>query len=365
LVLLAIWALSGLRIVAPDEVAVVRRFGRASEDLDPGWHWRFPWPVDDVTRVSRQIRTVEIGFRLTAGKQAPGALTWSSAHRLEERVPAEAMMITGDGNLVDLLVSVRYTVADPRVFLFEVKGGEKVIRSAAEAALRTMVAGRPFPELLTFKRAAFQHEALERLKVACDRYGTHGLGVRFDSIAVVDLHPPAEVVEAYHEVARAMERRDEKVNRAHIREVHKLRTAEADSTRIVAQARAGKLEKVQRAEGEKAAFLAQQQTRGTLDFIQELRLTSDAVDAALAGQSVSEVEKQLARKRREQLARQASLSDFRIFWETAAKSLTDRDLILIDADNVRGQRQLMLFDPEQLRMPIPMWLRKPPPSEDP
>jgi P-type Cu+ transporter len=364
LMLLALWALSGLRIVAPDEVAVVRRFGRASEDLDPGWHWRFPWPVDDVTRVSQQIRTVEVGYRVTGGKQTPGALTWSSAHRREERVPAEAMMITGDGKLLDLLVSVRYQVADPRVFLFEVKGGEEVIRSTAEAALRTMVAGRPFSELLTIGRGAFQREGLERIKLACDRYGTHGLGVQFDSLAIVDLHPPAEVVEAYHEVAKAMERRDRKVNEAHVRQTHTLRTAEAESEKIVAQARAGKLEKVQRAAAEKAAFLAQQQARGTLDFAQECHLFSDAVDAVLAGRSVVEVEAQRVRKRRDQLARQAALSDFRLYWEAAAKSLTGRDLILIDADNVRGQRQLLLFDPEQLRMPVPMWLRKPPAGEE-
>src|SRR6516164_529972 len=105
------------------------------------------------------------------------------------------MMITGDGNLVDLLISVRYRVTEPRVFLFETKGGEEVIRGATEGALRAMVAGRPFPELLTVERGAFQQEALKRLKVACDRYGSHGLGVEFDSIAIVDLHPPADVVD--------------------------------------------------------------------------------------------------------------------------------------------------------------------------
>src|SRR5262249_43010484 len=113
--LLALYALSGLRIVAPDEVAVVRHFGRISEDLPPGWHWRSRWRVADGTRVSQRGQVAEIGFRTASGKDRPaGALTWASAHRRENRVPDEAMMITGDGNLVDLLVSVRYTVTDPR-----------------------------------------------------------------------------------------------------------------------------------------------------------------------------------------------------------------------------------------------------------
>ena len=260
------------------------------------------------------------------------------------------------------------------MFLFEVKSGEEVIRGATEAALRAMVAGRSFPELLTIERGAFQHEGvLKRLKAgACDRYGSQGLGVAFDSIAVVDLHPPAEVVDAYHEVARAMERRDQKINAARERATHKLKTAAADSLDIVAKARAGALEKVQRAEGDKAAFLALHQARSTLDFCQEWRLMNEAVDGVLAGRAVDAVEKERQAKRHQQLARQAALADFRLFWETAAKSLSGRDLLLIDADNVRGQRQLMLFDPEQLRIPIPMWmpperlpLKQPAPGEGP
>ncbi len=355
--LLAAYALSGLRIIAPDETAIVRRFGGISEDLDPGWHWRFPWPVNNVTRVSQQVRSVEIGFRVVPGKERPaGALTWSSAHRRENRIPDEAMMITGDGNLVDLLVSVRYRVTEPRVFLFAIKGGEEVIRGATEAALRAMVAGRSFPELLTVERGAFQHEALKRIKLACDRYGSHGLGVEFDSIAVVDLHPPADVVDAYYEVAKAMERRDQKINAATERATRKLKTTAAEAAKIVAQARAGAVEKVKRAEGDRAAFLALQQAHGTLDFAQECRLTSAAVDAVLAGRAVDEVEKELQAKRQEQLDRQTALADFRLFWDISANALAGRDLLLIDADNVRGQRQLMLFDPEQLRIPIPMFL---------
>jgi Cu+-exporting ATPase len=352
------YALSGLRIVAPDETAIVRHFGNITEDdLGPGWHWRWPWPMDDVMRVSQQVRSIEVGFRVTAGKdQTTGALTWASSHRRENRVPEEAMMITGDGNLVDLLATVRYRVVEPRVFLFEVKDSEEIIRGATEAALRAMVAGRPFAVLLTAERGAFQTLALKRVKVACDRYGSHGLGVEFDSIAIVDLHPPAEVVDAYYRVAKAMEERDQKINRAHEQAIVRLKTAAAEAQRIVSEARAGAMEKIKQAEGERSAFLAYQRARGTLDFAQECWLNRDAVDAVLAGRPVADVDGELQEKRRAALARQRALVDFRVYWETAARSLAGRDLVLIDADNVRGQRQLMLFDPEQLRMPIPMFL---------
>src|SRR5205085_2585351 len=103
-------------------------------------------------------------------------------------------------------------------------------RAATEAELRTMVAGRAFPELLTSERGAFQKAALERVKRACAdaEYHTQGLGVEFDSLAVLDLHPPSDVVESYYEVAKAMQRRDERINEGYKTEIEKRKGAEAE-----------------------------------------------------------------------------------------------------------------------------------------
>src|SRR5262249_36112409 len=96
------WAASGLAVVRSDEVGVVRRFGRPlPNDLDPGLHWRWPWPVETVTRVQPgRIFTVEIGFRISPGSTAvPGPRAWSSPHGGDglRAVEDEASMITGDG----------------------------------------------------------------------------------------------------------------------------------------------------------------------------------------------------------------------------------------------------------------------------
>src|SRR5262249_25345805 len=41
---LALYALSGMTEIGPDEIGVVRRFGRPiTPDLNPGLHWRWPW----------------------------------------------------------------------------------------------------------------------------------------------------------------------------------------------------------------------------------------------------------------------------------------------------------------------------------
>ncbi len=54
---------SGLTILQPDEVGVVRRFGALLPDpWEPGLHWGLPWGFDRVERLKvNQTRTVSVG----------------------------------------------------------------------------------------------------------------------------------------------------------------------------------------------------------------------------------------------------------------------------------------------------------------
>jgi P-type Cu+ transporter len=350
---LAGYALSGLTIIAPDEVGVVRRFGRPVADLEPGWHLRYPAPIEETLRVSQRLRSVSVGFResLQTNKQT-GAMTWSSAHRKDTRIGEEALMITGDGNLVDVLVSVRFRVTEPGVYLFQVNNVEEILRAAAESELRAMVAGRPFLDLLTAQRGKFQDLALVRIKARCKQLAYDGLGIEVDSIAIVDLHPPAEVVDAYYEVAKAMENRDMAINLAEASKTRKLKDAEAEAQKIVSQARAAKAEKVQQAQGDYQRFLAPYRARKELSFASELDLAMHAAAELFQGRSVEDAAVKYGKRREAMLTMQAALTDFRISLDAIAKALTERELILIDSDKISGRMNLMLFDPEMLRFPF-------------
>jgi hypothetical protein len=67
-------------------------------------------------------------------------------------------------------------------------------------------------------------------------------------------------------------------------------------------------------------------------------------------------------RRQERIAAQKSLTDFRLFWDALGEALAGREKIIIDADKVHGRRQLLLFDPDQLRMPAPLMI---PPERGP
>ena len=61
-----------------------------------------------------------------------------------------------------------------------------------------------------------------------------------EGLTVHDLHPPAEVVSAYHDVARAIQARDQQVNRAEAQATQLRKQAEEEALREVADAEAAR-----------------------------------------------------------------------------------------------------------------------------
>jgi Cu+-exporting ATPase len=341
-------ALSGLTVVGPAEVGVVRRFGRSlPDDLGPGLHWRWPWPVETVTRIEPgQVRTVEIGFRTLPGAAAaPAARAWSSIHGNDgvERLADEAVMITGDGNLLEVQCSVQYTIARPRVYLFEVSDPAGLLRNAAESVLREVVAGRSMASLLTVDRTGFQREALVRLRQRCAAYRPDGLGLRIEGLALHDLHPPQEVVKAYHDVTRAMQTQAQLINQAQADRLTRKREQEARSLETIRRAEAERTEMVVMARAHSADFLARYRARRRLPPSEEWELVGIALAELWAGNSPGKVKEAHLRRRGEARARQEALTDFRLYWERLATALSGRPKIVIDAPRVRGRRSLWLM----------------------
>jgi Cu+-exporting ATPase len=391
LLLFAGYVLSGLTQVETGEVAVVRQFGRPLDnDLGPGIYWRWPWPIEQVTRVRpEEVRSIEIGFRSERNATgAPQGMAWSSSHGGDGmlRIPDEAVMITGDGNLVELLATVRYRIGEPRVYLFEVGDPEAILRADAESVLREVVAGRRFHELLTSQRAALTRDVLTRLDECCRQHGPHGLGIRLDGLAVHDLHPPQDVVPYYYEVTRAMEARDRAINQARASVLYKARDlgqsallaaqaekdggrldlslAEADALALQMgrRAEAARAEQVGAADSARDVFLARNGARAELSTETKWILALDAIGEMRGGKTPANAYEQYKRRCAEQLALQPGLTDFRLFWTALGRALGGREKIIIDANKVPGRLNMLMMDPEQFKVPVPILAPRPMPE---
>jgi len=260
-------------------------------------------------------------------------------------------MITGDGNLIELQGALRYRIDDARVWLFEVRDGPAILRSAAESVLRETVGSHPFSDLLTSGRRAFQEEVLQRLRQRCEGSDSQRLGIKLEGLSLHDLHPPQEVVAGYHEVTKAMEHRDRRVNQALTNALSQERQQQSQSLETIRQAEAGSHQTLALAQAQQDVFRARWQARNRLPLGRELLLLGNGIDLYLTGKPAEEAARAYWTARREALSVQAQLTDFRLYWDMLTTALSGRDKVIVDAENVPGRRHLWLLPPEMLRPP--------------
>ncbi|MGQ9637934.1 MAG: FtsH protease activity modulator HflK [Thermodesulfobacteriota bacterium] len=193
-IVIGIWLLSGIYIVNPGEMGVIRQFGKEADRTSPGLRYRLPWPIQthDVVHLTK-VRRAEIGFRTdpNTGKTRPEL--------------KESLMLTCDENIVDAQLFVQYIVKEPSQFLFRVRNPEVVLKTSAEVALRSVVGRNTIDFTMTEGRVVVQDEIKKYLQSLLDEYQT-GLMVTEARLLVVD--PPEEVKDAFHDVVRAWEDRE-------------------------------------------------------------------------------------------------------------------------------------------------------------
>lgn len=268
---IALWAATGFYKVNPGEVGVVRQFGKEVRRSHPGLRYHVPWPVERVDVVNlERIRRAEIGFRSFSR-------AGSSQHR---RVSAEALMLTGDENIVEAQLIVQYQVKDPSLYLFRVADPEIVLQTSTEVALRSMVGNTTIDDILTVGREKVQIDTHEFLQRLLDTYET---GVRVTAVRLQVVDPPDQVKDAFHEVVRAREDREKYINQAEGYKEDIIPKARGKAQQMIREAEAYKEERVLIAQGDSARFLAVLEEYAKAKTITRTRLHLETVEQVLAG----------------------------------------------------------------------------------
>jgi modulator of FtsH protease HflK len=246
--ILLLWLASGLYVVGPGERGVVLLFREATDQTEPGLRYRLPWPIQshEIVDIS-QVRRTEVGFRTVAAetfsRDARGAI---------RTVPGEALMLTGDENIVELQFFVQYRIHDPVKFLFGASDPEGILHTSAEVALRSAVGRNTIDYTMTDGRVEVQEQVRSALQELLDVYQT-GLLVSEARLLVVD--PPNEVRDAFHDVVRALEDRDRLVKEADGYREGVVPNARGEAAQMVQQAEGYKAQRVIRAQGDAERFL--------------------------------------------------------------------------------------------------------------
>lgn len=241
-IVVLIWILSGIYIVSPDQVGVVKRFGKMVYTSEPGPHYHLPRPFETVmkTKVTK-VRRLEVGFR-TVSVGPPARY---------RAVPVESLMLTGDENIVDMQFIVQYKIKNAANYLFNVKNPERTVKSAAEASIREVVGKNKIDEALTVGKFQIQQGTKQQLQRVLDEYKA---GISVEAIQLQDVHPPREVVAAFKDVASAKEDKIKFINESEGYRNDILPKAKGKASQIVNEALAYREAKIKRAEGDVSRF---------------------------------------------------------------------------------------------------------------
>jgi len=242
-----VWILSGIYIVSPGEMAVVRRFGKMTKTATSGPHWHIPRPIEKVNVVKvEEIRSMELGFR---------TISSAGASRIRS-YPVESLMITGDENLVKIMVVIQYRISDLPNYLFKVWDPEgqvdrRTLRDAAETALRGVAGSMKIDDILTTGRAKVQDDTRTHLQELMDLYET---GLMITAVKLQAVDPPEQVQAAFKDVVSAKEDRERIINEAQAYKEDLLPKARGEAEQKVRNAEAYKESRIRQAKGDAARF---------------------------------------------------------------------------------------------------------------
>jgi membrane protease subunit HflK len=240
LVLVGLWLASGFYRVLPEEQGVVLRFGALDRLTTPGLNYHLPAPIESVlTPQVTRVNRIEVGFRSGQGAGST------------RQLPEEALMLTGDENIVDINYVVLWRINNAADFLFNIRDPENTVTVAAESVMREVIGQTPIVDATTEGRRAIEQRVRDDLQTLMNEYGS---GITIEEVQLQKSDPPPEVIDAFRDVQRAQADRERLQNQAEAFANDILPRARGEAERLLQEAQAYEQEVVARARGEGDRF---------------------------------------------------------------------------------------------------------------
>ncbi|GAA4100990.1 FtsH protease activity modulator HflK [Zhongshania borealis] len=243
-----VWGLFGFYQVDQQERAVVLRLGVYHETVMPGLRWNPPL-VDEVNKINvTKVRGIA----------------------------SRGQMLTEDENIVDVALSVQYTVSSPADFLLKVKSPELSLEHALESSLRHVVGSSKMDQVITEGREQIAIDTQQRLQGYLDTYQS---GILVAKVNIEDAQAPSQVQDAFDDVTRAKEDRERLKNEAEAYANGIIPEARGAAQRQLEEAQAYKEQVVARAQGEAQRFVNLYDEYRKAPRVTRERLYIDALEA--------------------------------------------------------------------------------------
>jgi membrane protease subunit HflK len=219
------------------------------------------------------VRVDEVQGRTIGYTTAPGSL-------LRTPVYEEALHVTADENVIDLHVEIQYRVGDAVRYALGVERPGQVLSALVRSRLIEAMAAEPIDLVYTRGRADLEERLLARAR---DDVGRADLGIDVVTVRLLDVHAPADVHDAFRDVASAHEDRLTTIHLATEYAVGTVALARGEARRTIVDAQAWALEREARAGGDADAFRALAAAHARAPKLMEDRLYIETAERVLAG----------------------------------------------------------------------------------
>jgi len=278
--MMLLYGISGITIVKSDEVAVILRWGRlvgttpALQEHGPGLLFAFPRPVDRVVRV--QVKHVwEMPVRTLAGyfDDDEGVGDENTLSPL-----TQGYAVTGDHNIVQVLMVARYRVRSPGEWAFYGPKADDVLRVEVTSAMVRSLGEMGVDRVLADGRTDLIATATRRAQAGLD--SAHS-GLELASLEITSLAPPAAVAKDFDAVQSAFIGAETMKKDAQAFAETAIPQAHAKADAAVQTARSAADSELALSRGSAEAFHALEQEYRTNRVVVRERLYRDAVERAL------------------------------------------------------------------------------------
>ncbi|MBN1568666.1 MAG: FtsH protease activity modulator HflK [Acidobacteria bacterium] len=269
--LFAVYLLTGFYKISQNELGVLQRFGKVIDgNVEPGAHYKLPWPIDTITKVPvKTTHTLEI-------KDLSPNAALDDANTFRQTTQLPSYCITGDNNIVFIDFLIRYNIIDPVQYLFNIKSNEDYLKHIACSSAVYSLGGKTVDDILTVGKKSVEVYLKEEIQEKLD---LHNSGLAISAIEIGEVSPHKGVRTFFERVINAQIQKRELVNNAESYRNEKLPKTNGEAMKAIEEARAYKYEVVSHAEGDVERFKKQlneyskakrvTKQRIYLDFIKE------------------------------------------------------------------------------------------------
>ncbi len=272
LAVVLVGALTCFYTVDDKQQGVVTTFGKVTDTVDPGLHFKMPFGIQQVYKVDVNVyQKIELGY--VKGNQ--GADVYNQD---------ESSMITGDYNIVNVDFFVEYRISDPVQYLFSSNEPELILKNLIQSQVRNVVGSATVDAVLTDGKENIQMQVKDLVAQILSEYD---IGLTLVEVRIQDAEPPTtDVIEAFKAVETAKQQAEAVVNNAMAYQNAQLPNAKAEADKLLQNAEYLKQKRINEAVEAVAMFQAMYEEYKLNPDITLSRMYYEAISQILPGVKV-------------------------------------------------------------------------------